>query len=84
MCHGGISRGASETWATIDTAKLLTLLPIYDGLDVTVTSNIILWFRSNRSLVSCRIYRLFIYGEHSIANGQAEIRTVRMYNERYE
>ena len=41
MCHGGISRGASETWATIDTAKLLTLLPIYDGLDVTVTSNLI-------------------------------------------
>ena len=43
----------------------LTLLPIYDGLDVTVTSNIT-WFHPYHDMVSDRIYRLSIYGKHSV------------------
>ena len=42
-----------------------TLSPIYDGLDVSVTSNIT-WFNLNHDMVSCRIYKLSFYGGHSI------------------
>ena len=43
----------------------LTFLRIYDGLDVTVTSDST-WFHPSHDMVSCRIYRLSIYGEHSM------------------
>ena len=42
-----------------------TLSPIYDGLDVNVTSNVT-WFHLNHEMVSRRIYKLSFYGEHSI------------------
>ena len=42
-----------------------TLPLIYDGLDVSVTSNIT-WVHSNHDMVSRRIYKLSFYGEHSI------------------
>ena len=41
------------------------LPPIYDGLDVNVTSNIT-WFHLNHDMVLCRIYELSFYGGHSI------------------
>ena len=44
-----------------------TLLPIYDGLDVNVTSNVT-WFHLNHDMVSRRIYKLSFYGGHSITN----------------
>ena len=43
-----------------------TLSPIFDGLDVSVTSNITR-FHLNHDMVSRRIYKLSFYGEHSIA-----------------
>ena len=42
-----------------------TLWLIYDGLDVSVTSNIT-WFHLNHDMVSRRIYKLSFDGEHSI------------------
>ena len=42
-----------------------TLSPIYDGLGVNVTSNI-MWFHLNHDMVSRRIYKLSFYGRHSI------------------
>ena len=41
------------------------LPPIYDGLDVSVTSNIT-WFHLNHDMVSRRIYELYFSGGHSI------------------
>ena len=38
-----------------------TLPPIYDGLDVNVTSNVT-WFHLNHDMVSRRIYKLSLYG----------------------
>ena len=53
-----------------------TLLPpIYDGLDVLVTSNIT-WFHLDHGMVSRRIYNLSFYGGHSITKGEASKRTV--------
>ena len=45
-----------------------TLPPIYDGLDVNVTSNVT-WFHVNHDMVSRRIYKLSCYGGHSITLG---------------
>ena len=42
-----------------------TLSPIYDSLDVSVTSNITR-FHLNDDMVTRRIYKLFSYGRHSI------------------
>ena len=42
-----------------------TLSPIYDGLDVNVTSNVT-WFHLNDDIVSRRIYKLSFYGGRSI------------------
>ena len=42
-----------------------TLSPIYDVLDVSVTSNSA-WFHINHDMVSRRISKLSFYGEHSI------------------
>ena len=42
-----------------------TLSPIYDGLDVNVTSNVT-WFHLNHGMVSRQIYKLSFYGGHSI------------------
>ena len=47
-----------------DPSPSLTVSPICDGLDVTVTSiNGLSWFHPNHDMVSRRIYRLSIYGE---------------------
>ena len=44
-----------------------TLLPIYDGLDVHVTSDLLSrGFTSTNDMVSRRIYKLSFYGGHSI------------------
>ena len=40
-----------------------TLPPIYDGLDVSLTSNIT-WFHLNHDMVSRRIHKLSFYGGH--------------------
>ena len=42
---------------------------MYDGFDVTVTSNITR-FHPNHDMVSCRIYKQSIYEEHSITVGR--------------
>ena len=42
-----------------------TVSPIYDGLDVNVTSNVT-WFHLNHDLVSRRTYKLSFYDGHSI------------------
>ena len=42
-----------------------TFSPIYDGLDVNVTSNVT-WFHLNHTMVSRRTYKLSFYGGHSI------------------
>ena len=42
-----------------------TLWPIYDGVDVYVTSDIT-WFHLNHDMVSRRIYKLPFYGGQSI------------------
>ena len=44
-----------------------TLWPIYDGLDVNVTSNVP-WFHLNYCMVSRRIYKLSFYGGHSFTH----------------
>ena len=49
----------------LDLLPSLTLSPIYDGLDVTVASNV-MWFHPTHDTVSRRIYRLSVYGGHSI------------------
>ena len=43
----------------------LTLWPIYDDLDVNVTSSV-MWFHLNHDMVSRRIYKLSFYGGHSV------------------
>ena len=45
-----------------------TLPPVYDGLDVSVTSNI-MWFHLNHDMISRRIYKLPFYGGYSITLG---------------
>ena len=45
-----------------------TLSPIYDGVDVNVTSNAT-WFHLDHDMVSRRIYKLCFYGGHSITKG---------------
>ena len=44
-----------------------TLPPTYDGLDVSVTSNIT-WFHLNHDMFSRRICKLSFYGGHSITH----------------
>ena len=51
-----------------------TLPPIYDDLDVSVTSSIT-WFHLNHDMLSCRIYKLSFYGGHSITEGVLELST---------
>ena len=46
-----------------------TLSPIYDGLHVSVASNIT-WFHLNHDMVSRRIYKLSFYGGHPITRDQ--------------
>ena len=46
-----------------------TLSPIYDALDVSLTS-IITWFLLNHDMVSRRIYKLSFYGGHSITKAK--------------
>ena len=46
-------------------SSLPTFWPIYDGVDVNVTSNVT-WFHLNHDMVSRRIYKLSFYGGHSI------------------
>ena len=47
------------------------LSPIYDGLDVNVTSNVT-WFHLNHDMVSRRIYNLSFYGGRYISLGDPE------------
>ena len=47
------------------------LAPIYDGLDVSVTSNIA-WFHLYHDMVSCQIFKLSFHGRHSITLGHPE------------
>ena len=49
-----------------------TLPPIYDGLDVSVTSTIT-WFHLNHDMVSRRIYKLSFYGGHSITHTSSAV-----------
>ena len=49
-----------------------TSSPIYDGLDVSVASNIT-WFHLNYDMVSRRTYKLPFYGGHSITGGAVEV-----------
>ena len=42
-----------------------TLSPVYDGVDVNVTSNVT-WFHLNHDMLSRRIYKLSFYGGRSI------------------
>ena len=44
-----------------------TLSPVYDGLDVNVTSNFT-WFYLNHDMVSRQVYKLSFYGGHSITS----------------
>ena len=53
-----------------------TLPPIYDGVDVNVTSNVTL-FHLNHDMVPRRIYKLSFYGGHSITIGYYSI--IRYY-----
>ena len=50
-----------------------TLPPIYDGLDVSVTSSTFTWFHLNHDMVSRRIYKLSFYGGHSITIGPGRL-----------
>ena len=43
-----------------------TLWPLYDGLDLNVTSTVT-WFHLNHDMVARRIYKLSFHGGHSIA-----------------
>ena len=48
-----------------------TLSPIFNGLDVNVTSNVT-WFHLNHIMVSRRIYKLSFYGGHTITRDQSK------------
>ena len=45
-----------------------TLWPMYDGLDVNMTSSVT-WFHLKHDMVSRRIYKRSFYGRHSITLG---------------
>ena len=64
---GGYGRVSEMRGFLLVPSSSPTLLPIYDGLDVSVTSNIT-WFHLNHDTVSRRIYYLSFHGEHSIAD----------------
>ena len=49
----------------------LTLSPIYDGLDVRVTSNVT-WFHLKNDMNSRRIYKLSSYEGHSVTSGHPD------------
>ena len=62
-------RAGSEMWGVLlIPSSSPTLSPIYDGLEVKVTSNVT-WFHLNHNMVSRRIYKLSFYGGHSITQG---------------
>ena len=48
-----------------------TFPPIYDGVDVSVASNMT-WFHLGHDMVSRQIYKLSFYGGHSITLGYPE------------
>ena len=63
---GRAGRAGSEMWGVLLVpSSSPTLSPVYDGLDVNVTSNVT-WFHLNHDMVSRRIYKLSFYGGHSI------------------
>ena len=49
-----------------------TLWPMYDGVDLNVTSSSVTWFHLNHDMVSRRIYNLSFNGGHSITLGHPE------------
>ena len=62
----------SEMWGVLLVpSSSPTLPPIYDDLDVNVTSNV-MQFHLNHYMVSRRIYKLSLYGGHSITLGHPE------------
>ena len=61
-----MDRAGSEIWGVrLVASSSRTLSPIYDGLDVNVTSNVTR-FHLNHDMVSRQIYRLSFYRGHSI------------------
>ena len=72
VAQGKVSRAGragSEMWGVLLVpSSSPTLSPIYDGVDVNVTSHVT-WFHLNHDMVSRRIYKLSFYGGHSITLG---------------
>ena len=68
--EGRGKQGSEVRGVLLDPSPPLVLSPIYDGLDLNVTFTIT-WFYPNHEMVSCRIYRLSICGEHSITHDVA-------------
>ena len=65
---GRAGRAGSEMWGVLLVpSSSPSLSPIYDGLDVNVTSNVT-WFHLDHDMVSHRIYKLSFYGVHSITS----------------
>ena len=66
--QGRAGRASSDMWGVLlIPSSSPTLWPVYDGVDVNVTSNIT-WFHLNHDMVSRRIYKLSFYGELSITS----------------
>ena len=63
--QGRVGQGSEMRGFLLLPSSSPTLSSIYDGLDVSVTSNIT-WFCLNLDMVSRRIYILSFYGGHSI------------------
>ena len=77
-------RAGSEMWGVLLVpSSSPTSSPMYDGLDVNVTSNAT-WFHLNHNMVSRRIYKLSFYGGHSITQGyQLRLETAPVLLGRY-
>ena len=64
-----VGRAGSEMWGVLLVpSSSPTLSPIYDGLDVNVTSNVT-WFHLINDMVSRRTYKLSFYGGPSVTLG---------------
>ena len=69
---GRAGRAGSEMWGVLLVpSSSPTLSPIYDGVDLKVTSSVT-WIHLNHDMVSRRIYKLSFYGGHSITLGHPE------------
>ena len=85
--QGRVGIAGSEMWGVLLVpSSSPTLSPIYDGLDVNVTSNVmwfhlnhdvnvtsnVTWFHLNHDMVLRRNYKISFYGGHSITLGHPE------------